>query len=189
MIDQPSPSPSPLARRQFEAWTRRAFGYGLALLVFAIDRGVKAWLLGPVALDHTDAIPILPIFALRYTQNFGVSLGLFTATSAHMRLILIGVTTAIALGVAIWLMIERRRADVIGLALVLGGALGNIFDRVVYGYVIDYADLHIGEWRPFLIFNLADTAITCGVLILLARSLLSGEKPGTDRATPPTENS
>jgi len=62
MIDQPSPSP--LARRQFEAWTRRAFGYGLALLVFAIDRGVKAWLLGPVALDHTDAIPILPIFAL-----------------------------------------------------------------------------------------------------------------------------
>jgi len=184
MIDPPTPR----ERRQFETWTRRVFGYGLALLVFAIDRGVKALLLGPVALDHTDAIPILPVFALRYTQNFGVSLGLFTATSAQMRLILIGVTGAIALGVAVWLLIERRRSDVIGLALVLGGALGNIFDRVAYGYVIDYADFHIGEWRPFLIFNLADAAITCGVLILLARALLSGEKPGTDRAIPPTEN-
>ena len=184
MIDQPSPE----ARRQFEAWTRRVFGYGLALLVFAIDRGVKALLLGPVALDHVEAVPLLPIFALRYTQNFGVSLGLFTATSANMRLILIGVTTAIALGVAVWLMFERRRADVIGLSLVLGGSLGNIFDRVVYGFVIDYADFHIGQWRPFLIFNFADAAITCGVLILLARSLLSGEKPGNDRAIPPTEN-
>jgi signal peptidase II len=163
--------------RAFETWSRRVFGYGLALLVFAIDRGVKALLMGPVALDRVDAIRILPVFNFRYTQNFGVSLGLFTATSAQMRLILIGVTGAIALGVAGWLMVERRRADVIGLALVLGGALGNIYDRVVYGYVIDYADLHIGTWRPFLIFNLADAAITFGVLILLARSLLSGEKP------------
>ncbi|MFX8343314.1 signal peptidase II, partial [Acinetobacter baumannii] len=81
---------------------------------------------------------------------------------------------AIALGVAIWLLRERRRPDLIGLALVLGGALGNIYDRTVHGYVIDYADLHIGQWRPFLIFNLADAAITFGVLILLARSLLSG---------------
>ena len=177
------------ARAQVEAWTRRAFGYGLALLVFAIDRGLKALLLGPVALDHRDAIPILPIFALRFTQNFGVSLGLFTATSAQMRLILIGVTGAIALGVGVWLMVERRRADVIGLALVLGGALGNIYDRVVHGYVIDYADLHIGAWRPFLIFNLADAAITFGVLILLARSLLSSEKPGNSPAKTPTENS
>ena len=137
-----------------------------------------------MALDRVDAIRLLPVFDLRFTQNFGVSLGLFTATSQQMRWILIGVTGAIALGVAGWLLVERRRADVIGLALVLGGALGNIFDRVVYGFVIDYADLHIGAWRPFLIFNLADTAITFGVLILLARSLLSSEKPGNT----PTEN-
>jgi signal peptidase II len=175
--------------RAVDAWTRRAFGYGLALLIFAIDRGIKALLLGPVALDRVEAIPIMPLFALRFTQNFGVSLGLFTATSAEMRLILIGVTGAIALGVATWLMIERRRADVIGLALVLGGALGNIYDRTVRGYVIDYADLHIGAWRPFMIFNFADAAITFGVLILLARSLLSGEKPGTRAAQKtPTEN-
>jgi len=146
--------------------------------VFALDRGLKALLMGPVGLPLVDAIHILPVFDLRFTRNLGVSLGLFTATSEEMRLILIGVTGLIALGVAGWLLVERRRADVIGLALVLGGALGNIYDRVSFGYVIDYADLHIGAWRPFLIFNFADAAITIGVLILLARSLLSGEKPG-----------
>lgn len=175
-------------RALFEVWARRAFGYGLALLVFALDRGVKALLLGPIALDQTEAIRLLPVFDLRFTRNFGVSLGLFTATTDQMRLLLIGVTGAISLGVAGWLLVERRRADVIGLALVLGGALGNIYDRVVHGFVIDYADLHIGEWRPFLIFNFADTAITFGVLILLARSLLSGEKPGNDGPGAHTEN-
>lgn len=171
----------------FELWTRRLFGYGLALLVFASDRGIKALLTGPVDLAGVDAIRLLPFFALRYTQNFGVSLGLFTATTDQMRWILLGVTSAIALGVAAWLAVERRRSDVIGLGLVLGGALGNIYDRLVHGFVIDYADLHVGAWRPFLIFNLADAAITFGVLILLARSLLSGEKPA-NRAKAPTEN-
>ena len=71
---------------------------------------------------------------------------------------------------------ERSRQDVVALGLVLGGALGNIIDRVRYGFVVDYADLHFGEWRPFLIFNLADAAITIGVLILLARALLLREK-------------
>jgi signal peptidase II len=77
---------------------------------------------------------------------------------------------------------EKARDDVVALALVLGGAVGNIIDRTRLGYVIDYADLHFGEWRPFLIFNLADAAITIGVLILLARAILLREK------APKTEN-
>lgn len=156
----------------------RLIAFAFALVVFAIDRGVKALLTGPVALRDVIAIPVLPIFDLRYTQNFGVSLGMFTATSSEMRLALLAVTGAIALGVAVWMLRERLLGDLLALALVLGGALGNIYDRFTRGYVIDYADLHFGEWRPFLIFNIADAAITFGVLILLARSLLSGEKPG-----------
>ena len=65
----------------------------------------------------------------------------------------------------------------------LGGALGNILDRVRFGYVVDFADLHFGEWRPFLVFNVADAAITIGVLIVLARALLMRDKPGN-----PVEN-
>jgi signal peptidase II len=55
--------------------------------------------------------------------------------------------------------------------MVLGGALGNIVDRVRFGYVLDFADLHFGTWRPFLVFNVADAAISIGVVILILRAL------------------
>ena len=92
---------------------------------------------------------------------------MFTATSLEMRYGLIIVTALIAVGVTVWMMRETLRGDILALGLVLGGALGNIYDRLMFGYVIDYADLHIGTWRPFAIFNLADVAITLGVLLLL----------------------
>jgi signal peptidase II len=100
-------------------------------------------------------------------------------------------TATVALVVVVWLLRERKFGDMVPLGMVLGGALGNIRDRVTYGHVIDYADLHFGEWRPFLIFNLADAAITIGVLIILARSFLSREKRdhnGADPAAPATES-
>ncbi|MBU1607510.1 MAG: signal peptidase II, partial [Alphaproteobacteria bacterium] len=66
--------------------------------------------------------------------------------------------------------------EIFGLALILGGALGNIRDRFDLGYVVDFADLHFGEFRPFLIFNVADAAITIGVVIILARAFLIRDK-------------
>ena len=101
---------------------------------------------------------------------------MFTAESEQMRWILVGVTGAIAVGVTVWLVRERKLGDIVPLALILGGALGNIKDRYEFGYVVDFLDLHFGDFRPFLIFNLADAAITIGVLIILARSLLIREK-------------
>jgi signal peptidase II len=98
---------------------------------------------------------------------------LFGASTETARWVLTAVTAAIAVFVGVWLWRERNRTDVLGLGLVLGGALGNITDRVRYGYVIDFLDLHFGAFRPFLVFNLADAAITLGVLILLARAFLS----------------
>jgi signal peptidase II len=92
-------------------------------------------------------------------------------------------TGAIAGFVAWWMWREKSRPDAMALGLILGGALGNIVDRVRFGYVVDYADLHIGTWRPFLIFNLADAAITIGVLILLARALLLREKAAAKEST------
>jgi signal peptidase II len=70
---------------------------------------------------------------------------------------------------------------------VLGGALGNIRDRARMGYVLDYADLHFGAFRPFLIFNVADACITIGVLIILARSLFMREKPAQTQSEPPAD--
>lgn len=157
--------------------TLRAGGFALALAVFGIDRGIKALVAGPLNLQGIGFIKVLPFFDLRWTENYGVSYGMFTAESSETKLALLAMTGLIALGVMVWMLREKVAGEIAALALVLGGALGNIYDRSTRGYVIDYADLHFGEWRPFLIFNLADAAITFGVLILLARSLLSREKP------------
>lgn len=166
----------------------RIEGLGLALLVAVVDRIVKAVMVGPLMLRDLGVIDLLPFFDLRYAENYGVSFGMFTATSMEMRYGLIIVTALIALGVTVWMLRETLRGDILSLGLVLGGALGNIYDRLTLGYVIDYADLHIGEWRPFAIFNLADVAITFGVLILLARSFKSREKPNDSGDHTATEN-
>ncbi len=155
----------------------RIAGFALALGVFGIDRAVKALVSGPLNLQAIGVIRLLPFFDLRWTENYGVSYGMFTADSSETKFALLAMTGLIALGVMVWMLREKVLGEILALALVLGGALGNIYDRFTRGFVIDYADLHIGEWRPFLIFNLADAAITVGVLILLARSLLSREKP------------
>jgi signal peptidase II len=154
----------------------RILGLGLAAVIFVLDQAIKWAVVGPLQLQLVRQIYVMPVFNLTFTENYGVSLGMLTAQSEAMRWGLVGLTAAIAVFVAVWLLREKRFADIAGLALVLGGALGNILDRATVGYVIDYADLHFGEWRPFLIFNLADAAITIGVLIILARSFLSREK-------------
>ncbi|GGB89977.1 lipoprotein signal peptidase [Novosphingobium endophyticum] len=163
----------------------RLIGLLIAALVFLVDQGFKGWVVKDLKLREVGLIELLPFFDLRWTQNFGVSLGLFTAGSTEGRWALVAMTAAIALFVFIWMMRERKMADIAALSLVLGGAAGNIRDRYLFGYVIDYADLHFGNFRPFLIFNIADAAITIGVLIILARSLFSREKPDSAVETAP----
>ena len=158
----------------------RALGITVAVVVFALDQLVKWVVAGPLHLKMLGQIEFFPIFNLTWVENYGVSLGLLTADSATGRWLLTGLTALIATVVAIWLWREKNRQDVTGLGLVLGGALGNILDRVRFGYVVDFADLHFGAYRPFLVFNIADAAITVGVLILLFRALLARDKPKAD---------
>ncbi|MXO75292.1 signal peptidase II [Altererythrobacter aerius] len=154
----------------------RLIGLALALALFVADQAYKGYILHDLGMQLGQSIELLPIFNYTLTHNYGVSLGMFTATSDTMRWGLVAFTGLIAVVVTVWLMRERKLADIVPLALILGGALGNIKDRYDYGYVVDFLDLHFGEFRPFLIFNLADAAITIGVLIILARSLLIREK-------------
>jgi signal peptidase II len=162
-------------------WRNRTAGLVLALVLYLVDQAIKGWVVDGLGLrnvgDHYD---ILPFFDFTRANNYGVSLGMFEATSLEMRWALVVVTGLIALVVLIWMLRERKAADILPLSLILGGALGNIVDRISFGYVVDYADFHIGDFRPFLIFNLADAAITIGVVIILFRALFMSEKP--DRA-------
>ena len=164
-----------LAERTGER-NNRALGLGIAAAVFAADQLIKWIVIERLHLQSRRVIDLLPFFDLRWVENRGVSMGFLTADTDTGRWLLVAMTAAIAIGVAIWLWREKSKGDAVALALVLGGALGNIVDRVRYGYVADFADLHFGEWRPFLIFNVADAAITIGVLLLLVRALLTREK-------------
>ncbi len=167
----------------------RTLGFALAALIFIADQAVKAWVVDGLGLSYPGAVrEVLPFFDLRFVQNIGVSLGLLPAETTATRWLLVGLTAFIATGVAWWMVREKNRHDLLALALVLGGALGNIVDRVRFGYVVDYADLHFGEWRPFLVFNVADAAITIGVLILLVRALFVRDKPKAADAAAPVEN-
>ncbi|MEH3046601.1 signal peptidase II [Sphingomonas adhaesiva] len=157
--------------------TRLRAGLLVAAVVFVVDQLVKWVVTGPMGIDFLGAYKtILPVFDLRYTRNEGVSLGMLRAETETMRWLLVAFTGAIAIGVAVWMSREEKAVDRAALGLVLGGAIGNIVDRIRLGYVVDFADLHFGEWRPFLVFNVADAAITIGVLILLVRALLIREK-------------
>ena len=152
----------------------RLTAYVIALLVLVLDQATKWVVTYPLNLagQPDQTIPITDFFNLKWVMNTGVSLGLLSADSVLGRWLLVALTSAIALFVAIWLWRERRRDDSTALALILGGALGNIADRARFGYVVDFADLHFGDWRPFLVFNVGDAAITIGVLLLLVRALL-----------------
>ena len=173
----------------------------IAAVIFVADQLSKYWVTAVLDLDYLGAVrPITSFFNFTFLANCGVSLGLlgdYTDTQ-WVRWAVTIVTSAIAGAVLVWLWRERNPTDRVALGLVFGGAIGNIADRVLPegvlgkvtagavqypGCVIDFADLHIGEWRPFLVFNVADAAITIGVLVLLVRALLGRDK----RA--PTESS
>jgi len=153
---------------------RYRLGVAIALLVFFLDQLAKAIVTGPLALNQIgDQLVLLPIFNFTYTQNEGISLGLLNAANPLGRWILVGLTSAIALGVAVWIGREKHKVEQAALGMVLGGALGNILDRVRFGYVVDFADLHFGDFRPFLVFNVGDAAISIAVVILLLRAFLT----------------
>lgn len=152
-------------------------GYILALAIFAVDQISKYWIITLLQLPQRGQIELMSILNFTWVENRGVSLGMLTASSDTQRWLLVGLTGVISLGVVIWIWREKRTQDVLALGLVLGGAIGNLTDRIRYGYVADFIDLHFGGFQPFLVFNVADAAITIGVVILVLRAFLLRDKP------------
>src|SRR5690242_16134677 len=119
---------------------RYRLGFLVALIVFALDQLIKWVVTHPLGINQIgDQLVLLPIFNFTYTQNEGIPLGLLNATNPLGRWMLAGRTAAIAVGVAIWIGREKNRIDQAALGMVLGGALGNIIDRVRFGYEIGRA--------------------------------------------------
>jgi len=155
---------------------KTAPAYLVALAILVVDQLSKWIIAGPLALEQVRQIVLLPIFNFTWVENYGISLGLAQAQNNAQRWLLVAVTAAIAVAVGWWIRREEKGGDRIALALVLGGALGNIVDRVRFGYVVDFLDLHFGEVRPFYVFNVADAAISIGLIIVLIRAFLMSRK-------------
>ena len=163
------------------------FGLIFAAAAFILDQIVKWVVTVPLSLEPKGQIELARFFNLTWAENCGISLSMFASCTDTTRWTLVAVTGIVAAAVAFWMTREQAKGDVIALAMILGGALGNIVDRVRFGYVVDFADLHFGTFRPFMIFNVADACITLGVLLLVARALLLGEKAGNADASPSAE--
>lgn len=142
--------------------------YIFILIVFLLDV-ISKWLL--LAL-LTGPVRVTDFFNLYLVYNNGVSFSMLRETNT---LVLAGISAAIALFLFHWLLKEPAKWTRIGLALIIGGALGNIFDRLYYGAVVDFLDFHWGphHWPAF---NLADTAICLGAFIIILKSLKRGKK-------------
>ena len=146
----------------------RIVAAAIAVGVFACDRVSKA-----VVEDRVgayDTIPAIPgLLNIVRSQNAGVAFGIFNETTSHNRTLLLIAVSLIAVAILaamLWRIDRQDRLTATGLALVLGGALGNVFDRVRQGTVTDFLDLYFGTYHWY-IFNLADTAICIGAGLMM----------------------
>jgi signal peptidase II len=132
-------------------------------LILALDQLGKQ--IAEAKLPLGEAIPVLPILDLYRVHNTGIA---FSLLAGYSGLALIALTLLISAGVLIfwWRADEGGRLATVGYGLILGGALGNLFDRVFRGHVVDFLLLHLGDWTLF-VFNLADAALTFGPIVLL----------------------
>ena len=148
--------------------TMRWAGLGLALLTLVLDQLSKLWALDALQ-EPPIRITITGWWDMVLVWNHGVSFGLF-GDGALQPLVLVGVTLAIAVGIAIWLLRAHNWMAALSAGLILGGAIGNVLDRLLYGAVVDFVRWHAYDYS-WPVFNLADAAISLGVGLLIAESL------------------
>jgi len=163
------------------------FGVVVAIIVCAIDQASKLWLLNAFDLADRGIVHITPFLDFVLTWNTGISYGLFPQDSDLGRCVLLGLKAAAVVVLWVWLARAELKLTALALGLIIGGALGNGIDRVVYGAVVDFVLFHITtESFNFVwyVFNLADAAIVAGVIGLLYESFLGGGVP-QKRPDPP----
>ncbi|MGH6818707.1 MAG: signal peptidase II [Methylovirgula sp.] len=149
----------------------RAWGALVAIAVFALDQANKLWLIFGYDLGARQPVRLTPFLDLVFAKNSGISYSLLRAHSALGRWSLFALAIVATGLLALWLWHAGTRTTALGLGLIIGGALGNACDRLVYGYVADFYHFHVGSFSWY-VFNLADVAICAGVALLLFEPLI-----------------
>ena len=144
-------------------------GLAVAGLVIVLDQATKWWIVEAV-MQPPRMIPVTSFFNLVMYRNPGISFGLFQTDSPLGAWVFVVLALAITGGLLIWLGRTRQRWLAAGIGLLIGGAIGNVVDRVRFGAVTDFLDFHLAGYH-WPAFNLADSAITVGVALLFADAL------------------
>jgi signal peptidase II len=144
--------------------------FALAALVIVLDQGLKHWVVTGMGLAVGESRPLFWPLSFTLVRNDGISFGFFQTHAPWTRWALAGFALAVSVLLIAWVRRADRRVTGVAGGLILGGALGNLIDRVRLGAVVDFVDVHplVFPW----IFNIADSGITVGVIILLAENLL-----------------
>lgn len=144
----------------------------LSLLVVILDQVSKVWI--NTHLSFNQPVAVLPFFDLRLLYNTGAAWSILANAGGWQRWFLSGLAIIISLLIVIWLSRLTRQQWWLActLALILGGAVGNLIDRLIYGHVIDFIDIYYQQWH-WPAFNLADSAISVGAVMLLIEALFS----------------
>jgi signal peptidase II len=162
--------------------TRRLVGFVLAAVVLVADQGSKYWILHGLRLQDLGTVVLLPILNVVLVWNRGITFGMFTSAGAAGKLSLAAIAIVVIAGLAVWLWRARRWLTTIAIGAITGGAIGNVADRLHYGAVVDFIQVHAG-WLYFpYVFNVGDSCIVCGVAALMAESLLRREAGGDRKA-------
>jgi len=149
-------------------------GLVLSFVIVGLDQLSKWWIVEYV-MNPPQRIEVTSFFNLVLAHNRGVSFGMFATGSETGKWILVAVATVISLFLVRWLWQARQPLSIIALGLIIGGAVGNIIDRVLIGAVVDFLDFHVAGWH-WPAFNVADTAICIGAAGLIFDSIFSKEE-------------
>lgn len=152
-----------------------ALGLSLAGAVFAVDRLSKWGLMEIVGLLEKGEIEVLPFFKLVMIWNSGISFGLFQNNMALGRWVFIGLALVIVGFLILWLKRTQSLLLAAALGLIIGGALGNVYDRIRFGAVADFFYFHIGDYY-WPAFNVADAAITIGAVLFVWHSVFESRE-------------
>ncbi len=148
----------------------------LSLLVILLDQIAKAAV--AAQLELFDIITVLPVLEITHLHNTGAAFSFLAKASGWQRWFFITLASVVTLVILVWMQRLPRRGQGLlaaGLALILGGAVGNVIDRIWNGYVVDFVHLHWGA-AYFPAFNIADTSITIGAGLLILDALLEGRR-------------
>jgi signal peptidase II len=138
----------------------------IAVLVIVVDRYTKSWVLAH--LFAHEPLVVFPFFNLTLAYNTGAAFSFLQSAAGWQTFVFTSLAIVVSVGILVWLARtpSRDRWEGIALSLILGGALGNAWDRLIYGHVVDFLDFHWESWH-FATFNVADSAICVGAVMLV----------------------